>query len=452
VWPVPLSFYAPPHRECVRGDEAGEWSEHAWSLSPSLRRSATCMLSGRDAVDGNGRASVANARLASLRPSSVSGSEYGRLVTSQISANSSMRANLSEQSPKISVLDLFAGAGGLSAGFHAGSSKFDVKRAIEMDPAAAASFTTTFGRGLVYQGTIESWLREEEVPSVDVIIGGPPCQGFSTLGKQDISDNRNSLWQEYAATILRAQPKYFVVENVAAFARSQQFRDFEAATRRDGILRDYTFEWDVLNAADFGAFQARKRAILIGRHRDLPALGLPAPTHVGRHKTVAQAFATIPHEVSETRLPDRYQEHFGTVMQGAFAPFELHVGRDYSQLSKERFAAIPAGGNRFNLPDNLLAPCWRNHKTGSGDVMGRMHWAKPSVTIRTEFYKPEKGRYLHPFADRAITHYEAAVLQGFPDTHRFVGSKSSVARQIGNAVPIPLGKAIAAHLAMALAG
>jgi hypothetical protein len=161
------------------------------------------MLSGRDAVDGNGRASVANARLASLRPSSVSGSEYGRLVTSQISANSSMRANLSEQSPKISVLDLFAGAGGLSAGFHAGSSKFDVKRAIEMDPAAAASFTTTFGRGLVYQGTIESWLREEEVPSVDVIIGGPPCQGFSTLGKQDISDNRNSLWQEYAATILR---------------------------------------------------------------------------------------------------------------------------------------------------------------------------------------------------------------------------------------------------------
>jgi DNA (cytosine-5)-methyltransferase 1 len=139
-------------------------------------------------------------------------------------------------------------------------------------------------------------------------------------------------------------------------------------------------------------------------------------------------------------------------MQGAFAPFELHVGRDYSQLSKERFAAIPAGGNRFNLPDNLLAPCWRNHKTGSGDVMGRMHWAKPSVTIRTEFYKPEKGRYLHPFADRAITHYEAAVLQGFPDTHRFVGSKSSVARQIGNAVPIPLGKAIAAHLAMALAG
>jgi DNA (cytosine-5)-methyltransferase 1 len=82
--------------------------------------------------------------------------------------------------------------------------------------------------------------------------------------------------------------------------------------------------------------------------------------------------------------------------------------------------------------------------------MGRLHWNKPSVTIRTEFFKPEKGRYLHPIEDRAITHYEAAVLQGFPDTHRFVGSKTAIARQIGNAVPIPLGRAIGELLLQAL--
>lgn len=350
----------------------------------------------------------------------------------------------------VSVLDLFAGAGGLTAGFHAASPRYRIKRAIELDLAAAATFEATFGAGTVYQGGIESWLRDEDVPHVDVIVGGPPCQGFSMLGKRDASDARNYLWQEYAATILRAQPKYFVVENVAAFARSQQFRDFTEATTAEGLLRDYTFEWDVLNAADYGAFQARKRAILIGRHRDLPAIGMPDPTHIGRHRTVREAFRSIPERVTETRLDGRTKEFFGVELPGVFRPAELHIGREYSKLSRDRFRAIPEDGNRFDLPDRLLAPCWRGHRSGSGDVMGRLHWDKPSVTIRTEFFKPEKGRYLHPTEHRAITHYEAAVLQGFPETHRFVGSKTAIARQIGNAVPFQLGRAIAEHLMKSL--
>jgi DNA (cytosine-5)-methyltransferase 1 len=346
----------------------------------------------------------------------------------------------------ITVLDLFAGAGGLTAGFHAASPRFRIDRAVEIDTAAAATFAATYGEGLVYHGGIESWLHDEDVPHVDVIVGGPPCQGFSMLGKRDASDTRNYLWQEYAATILRAQPKYFVVENVAAFAKSQQFEDFTASTQSDGLLRDYTFEWDVLNAADYGAFQARKRAILIGRHRDLPELGMPEATHVGRHRTVREAFHSIPSRVTRTRLDGRTKEFFGLELPGVFRPAELHIGRDYSPLSRKRFRKIPEGGNRFDLPDGLLAPCWRGHTKGSGDVMGRLHWDKPSVTIRTEFFKPEKGRYLHPTEHRAITHYEAAVLQGFPETHRFVGSKTAIARQIGNAVPIPLARAIAEHL------
>ncbi len=264
------------------------------------------------------------------------------------------------------------------------------------------------------------------------------------LGKRDAADQRNYLWQEYAATILRAQPKYFVVENVAAFAKSQQFQDFTEVDAARRLLSDYTFEWDILNAADYGAFQARKRAILIGRHRDLPAIGMPEPTHVGKHRTVSRSVqehrADSDGDAAGRRVTKTF---FGVELPGVFRPFELHVGRDYSELSKRRFPEIPAGGNRFNLPDHLLAPCWRGHTSGSGDVMGRLHWNKPSVTIRTEFFKPEKGRYLHPIEHRAITHYEAAVLQGFPDTHRFVGSKTAIARQIGNAVPIPLGRAIA---------
>ena len=119
-------------------------------------------------------------------------------------------------------------------------------------------------------------------------------------------------------------------------------------------------------------------------------------------------------------------------------------------MSGERFAAIPYGGNRFDIPGHLLPRCWQNHTTGSGDVMGRLRWDQPSVTIRTEFYKPEKGRYLHPTENRPITHYEAALLQGFPPTFEWFGSKTAIGRQIGNAVPVPLARAIAQHLAVKL--
>lgn len=355
---------------------------------------------------------------------------------------------------KIRVLDLFAGAGGLTAGFHRASSRYSTVRAVEMEPAAAASYQATFGEGIVYAGTIQDWLATEEVPRVDIVVGGPPCQGFSTLGKRDEEDARNSLWEQYAATIVRARPKYFVVENVAAFARSPQYLAFLAETSAGGLLEDYSFQFEVINAADFGAPQARKRTVIIGHLRSLPFPGFPSPTHANSHVTVEDVFADIPATVDGIELePDKSVQFLGRRFPGPFTPRELHLGRTYSSRSLERFAAIPKDGNRFDLakrrPD-LLPECWRKHTTGSADVMGRLHLNAPSVTIRTEFFKPEKGRYLHPTEHRAITHYEAAVLQGFPDTHKFVGSKTAIARQIGNAVPIKLGEAIARHLAQFL--
>lgn len=140
----------------------------------------------------------------------------------------------------------------------------------------------------------------------------------------------------------------------------------------------------------------------------------------------------------------------GQTTSGPFRADELHVTRNYSELSLKRFRRIPMKGNRFDLPDELLAPCWRRHKSGSADVMGRLNWEKPSVTIRTEFVKPEKGRYLHPELHRAITPYEGALLQGFPADYLFVGSMTDIVRQIGNAVPIPLGEAIGKQLALNL--
>lgn len=348
-------------------------------------------------------------------------------------------------SKSITVLDLFSGAGGLTQGFYAASPRFVTERAVEFEPAAAASFAATFG-DKVYAGPIQDWLINEVVPEVDIVIGGPPCQGFSQLGKQDPEDIRNSLWRPYAAALSRAKPKYFIVENVPAFSKSQQLQDFRDATAKGGLIEDYDFQWHVLNSADYGSPQARKRAILIGHHRDLLFPGFPLPTHIGRHRTVRQALRGIDTRVVETLLPDRSTDYAGRTFAGAFRTSELHLGRDYATESLERFGWIPEGGNRFNLPDRLKAPCWLNHKSGSGDVMGRMHWDKPSVTVRTEFFKPEKGRYLHPVEHRAITHLEAAKLQGFPDDRLWVGSKTAIAKQIGNAVPTALGRAIASQL------
>ena len=345
----------------------------------------------------------------------------------------------------ISVLDLFSGAGGLTHGFYASSPRYFTRRSVEFDAAAAATFAATFG-DVVFPGPIQDWLKVENVPEVDVVIGGPPCQGFSQLGKQDPADVRNSLWMPYAESLARAKPKYFVVENVPAFAKSQQLQDFRDATSKGGLIQDYSFQWDVLNSADYGAPQLRKRAILIGHHRDLPFPGFPTATHVGRHRTVRDALSGIPFETQANELPLRTINVGGKQFRGTYATTELHLGRDYAQLSLDRFEAIPKGGSRFNLPDELLAPCWRKHKSGSGDVMGRIHWDRPSVTMRTEFFKPEKGRYIHPEAPRAITHLEAARLQGFPDLHRWVGSKTAIAKQIGNAVPLALGRAIAEQL------
>lgn len=354
-----------------------------------------------------------------------------------------------DQRPNVRVLDLFSGAGGFTAGLHRASRRFITVRAVESDPYAAASYRKNHGK-VVHVGKIEGWLRDEEVPEVDVIVGGPPCQGFSTLGKQDAEDDRNVLWREYAKTILRATPKYFVVENVASFLKSAQFRDFLAATEPDGKLSEYAFQAAVLNAADYGTPQARKRAVLIGHHRDLTFPGWPERTHVDRHKSVRDALGEVPWEWDADDLPDRMTRVGTREMPGEFRTTDLHIGRYYTPLSLKRFAHIPPGGNRFNLTDDLLCDAWRNHQTGSADVMGRLHWDRPSVTIRTEFYKPEKGRYLHPEANRALTHYEAALLQGFAKGYKWVGSKSSIARQIGNAVPIPLGAAIGRQLLAAM--
>lgn len=380
----------------------------------------------------------------------------------------------------INIVDLFAGCGGFTQGFHAfrpessETSPFRTVGAVEWDIAAASTYAANFaeeagGADHIFAGDIKHWDPGMVNASVDVILGGPPCQGFSGLGKEDPDDPRNRLWKEYVRVVRALKPKFFVIENVDRFFRSIEFELLTASTSRDGDLRDYVLVSKILNAADYGVPQARKRAIVLATHKDVVAshpdrkpLEHPRPTHRKPVKNeegllplapvlkdwvpAGVVFAHTPMETSTTELPARTCQMLGRVLPGVFTTSELHVGRNPTARSLARYRAIPENGNRHDLPEHLSTPNWLKHRNGSGDVMGRMYWDRPSVTIRTEFYKPEKGRYLHPKAHRPITHMEAALLQGFPLEYRWIGSKVQIARQIGNAVPVGLSTAIAASL------
>ena len=346
------------------------------------------------------------------------------------------------------MIDLFAGSGGLTCGFSA-TGRFTPVAAVEKDLAAAATYAANFGEDHVHLGRIEEW-AVGDLPTADVVVGGPPCQGFSNLGRRSPSDPLNELWRHYMTVLLAVRPRAFLLENVDRFGVSDQFRDLDRETRPGGLLGDYEIRTRIVRATDFGSAQLRRRFIVIGTHRDLDPIEVPAgPVARDDWRTVRQALDGLDKKIDPDHhdLPEATTEYFGRSVPGAYKTPDLHLARFYMPLSIERFRFIPKGGNRLNLPDRLKAPCWLGHDKGSLDVMGRMHWDRPSVTIRTEFYKPEKGRYLHPEEHRAITHHEAARLQGFPDDFQWCGLKYEIARQIGNAVPVELAEGLAEHLA-----
>jgi len=332
---------------------------------------------------------------------------------------------------------------------------FEPVAAVEWDLQAAATYAANFGQDHVHWGDIAHW--EKGIPKADVVIGGPPCQGFSNLGTRDPDDPRNQLWKEYVRIVRAAEPKLFVIENVDRFRSSHEFSLLEAEVD-NGALSDYEIVCEVLNAADYGVPQRRRRTIVIGSRVGTPLL--PNPTHSDRGDgrpwtTVQSAIETLPRDTATTRLPEVTSVFFDEVVPGPFKESEIHLGRNPRPLSKLRYDHIPPGGGRFDLPDELMPPCWANKPTGTTDVMGRMRWDRPSLTIRTEFFKPEKGQYLHPQWDeddpdnrvnRPITHLEAARLQTFPEDFVWCGSKINIAKQIGNAVPCLLAKQIAVSL------
>ncbi|MFC7959219.1 DNA cytosine methyltransferase [Rhodococcoides kroppenstedtii] len=358
----------------------------------------------------------------------------------------------------LDVIDLFAGCGGMSAGFAAEG--YQSVLAVEYNLHAAATYAANFGEDHTIWGDIRD-VRPDQVPPADVVIGGPPCQGFSNLGSKDINDPRNQLWREYLRVVGLAKPKAFVIENVDRFMKSAEF-ELLLNEVDHGTLQNYELRFGLLNAADYGVAQRRIRTIVIGSR--IGPIELPEVTHakapqggaeVKRWAGTETRIKGLPLRPQTTALAASVTEVFGKVVPGVYKGLDLHVGRNPTQLSLDRYDHVPPGGGRFDIPDELLPRCWREKPTGTTDVMGRMRWDFPSHTIRTEFYKPEKGAYLHPQwekraksrrVNRPITHLEAARLQDFPEEFLWCGSKNEIARQIGNAVPVGLARAIARQL------
>ncbi|MDT7782214.1 MAG: (cytosine-5)-methyltransferase 1 [Pseudonocardiales bacterium] len=343
----------------------------------------------------------------------------------------------------VRTLDLFAGAGGLSLGFEQARRGFAPVFAVEHDSAAARTYKRNFGCP-VFDGDIEGM---DTFESADVILGGPPCQGFSPLGRDRDDASRatlNELWQHYLRAVRQVRPLAFVIENVPEFQKSAQFAKLLDILDNDPELSAYQYNYGVLNAADYGVPQRRRRGILVAVRGDRPVPWPPKATH-GPGSETGQAYVTVRDVISDlANYPSLHD-----VTTGSGGHQNLHFARNPRPASLERYRAIPEGGNRFDLARNrpdLLPRCWAEKPTGTADVMGRLWWDKPSLTIRTEFFKPEKGRYLHPVLDRPITHREAARLQSFPDHFEFEGTKIEIARQIGNAVPPLLSQAIAEHV------
>ena len=360
---------------------------------------------------------------------------------------------MSAQYPELRYIDLFAGAGGMSVGFEQVSGlPFRSVWANDFNEYAANTYRRNFD-STCESGDIVDILNDPEtvIPQADLVIGGPPCQGFSLLNKLRADDPRKKLWIPFMEVVDRSGAQAFVMENVPQLLGSLEHQEILVWAEARGFQ-----VWSgLLLAADYGVPQMRRRAILVGsRKSDATRFFPPKKTHYdpakrpdqltflgGSYAEDAKTWRTVRDAIGDLPKP------IGTSIRDEAPPLDLHFGRNPTEKSVARYKAIPLEGmNRFDLQKNapeLTPDCWIRKKSGGTDLFGRLWWDRPAFTIRTEFFKPEKGRYLHPEQHRPITHREAARFQTFPDSFRFTGSKIEIARQIGNAVPPRLGAAIA---------
>lgn len=338
---------------------------------------------------------------------------------------------------ELTAIDLFAGAGGLSVGLRRAG--FRIAAAVEIDPQSANTFQLNHRNTHVLVNDIRRVRSSDLVRAADVqqraldlLSGCPPCQGFSSLRTRrqvaNIPDSRNNLILEFLRLIRSIRPRAVVLENVPGLINDSRFVEF-----CDGLSSaGYDYKTAILDAADFGVPQRRRRLVLVAM-RDCCVPRNWSERSVIRKATVRDAIGKL--------LP---------AGRSGDALHDLPENRSRSVMS--RIKATPHnGGSRKDLLSHAQCPC-HERMDGFFDVYGRMSWASVAPTITSGCNNPSKGRFLHPVADRAITLREAALLQTFPAKYKFdlTRGKEHVAAQIGNAFPPLLILPIARRIAKAL--
>jgi DNA (cytosine-5)-methyltransferase 1 len=373
------------------------------------------------------------------------------------------------------AIDLFSGVGGLSLGLEWAG--FDVRLGLDFDHHALKTFTANHrGKGLladVSEVSGKDLLAEAGVSEVDLLAGGPSCQGFSTHGKRFADDKRNFLYKEFLRLVAEIRPATVLLENVRGMLLSKRGafrREIEESFRDLG----YAIEGKLVLAADYGVPQLRHRVIFLAtRLSDLP-IAAPAPSFadagrlevdptIGRpHRTVADAISDLPlWGVDRHDMPVRYagpaaSEYQAETRSAGEVVFN-HVTKTPSDLALSIISRVGQGEGLRSIPPEDLPDRFKRMRTISTGALRRdcttlyyrLAEDRPSYTITCYFTNVSAGAFTHPFADRSISPREAARLQSFPDWFRFLGAY--VPRQIGNAVP-PLmaaafGGAIREHLA-----
>lgn len=347
---------------------------------------------------------------------------------------------------QLPLIDLFCGAGGAALGFQ--QAGFEVKLGVDNN----TSSLSTFSRNLrakteefdLFRVGGQRIMESAELyrGELTLLLGCPPCQGFSALGDMREDDERNQLVHKFVNIVLTTKPLFFAFENVPGLEEQDQYY---GRMLRKLIIGGYGIERQVVDMRDYGVPQRRKRLVTVGcsDRKLMKRFIFPIPTYGSelgngrwrRWETVRNAIEDLPR-----------------IGAGCKSKIPNHGAGVHTALIMERIKKIPKnGGSWTSLPDDLKYECHRKENAGFKDIMGRMHWDEPSPTITTGCCNPTKGRYLHPRQNREISVREAARLQTFPDDFIFPDSKTDACRQIGNALPPFFARKIGERIAIVLA-
>ena len=359
---------------------------------------------------------------------------------------------------KLKVIDLFCGVGGLSYGF-AHNDNFEIVAANEILPNMAKAYSLNHPTVKVYCEDIKSFDAKKiekdlniKATEIDIIIGGPPCQAYSTLGKRLMDDQRGKLFQEYYRVLKEFSPKFFLFENVRGLLSMQ---DGELLKTIISLFESlgYKVQYKLLNAADFGAPQIRERIVMIGSKLKND-FQYPTQTHYDREKaqslfkldlkpylTLEEAISDLPFIKTGEKSFEYFlkpQNEFQSMMRKN-APKMLmdHNAPNNSERLVKIMELLPDGGAPEDLPKELRPT------SGFKNTYCRLWWNRPSTTITRNLGTPSSSRCIHPKAPRPLTTREGARIQCFPDSYKFYGSRSDKNLQIGNAVPTFLSNALA---------